>query len=204
MGNKIRSIGLLFVFLSAFLFTYRYLPAAELMIAGFQNDGKSDLGTDIGTWDSNPMDTSQGCAMEIIQLYGVLGKENDETRVLKLSYDVASTNPAFNGLYIKLNNVDLSAYDEMSMVIKGDPQQKFTTQFKIELKNSKGERAMYVLKGITDQWQKLSIPLGELKSLGSITDWTKMSEIVFTFDDMTCDYKQGVIYVDDIKFSSKQ
>jgi hypothetical protein len=204
MENRIRTIGLLFVFLGMLFTAFQAANASELVVASFENNGRSDLGTDIGTWNSNPLDTTQGCWMEIIPLYGLLGKGSDESRVIKISYDVAANGPAFNGVYIKLNNTDLTPYDEMSILIKGDPSKKFTTKFKIEMKNFKGERVVYVIKGINADWQRIVIPMQGLKDLGSMTDWTKMKEIVFTFDDMTCDYKEGVLYIDDITFSSKK
>ena len=197
---------LFFIFISASLLILfipgRPLFAAELVVADFERDGRNNLGGDIGTWNSNPLDTTQGCSMEIIPLYGVMDKENVRTNVLKISYDVASSGPAFNGVWFQLKNIDLTPYDEMSMVIKGDAKTGFTTQFKVELKNTKGERVVYILKGVTEEWQRLVIPIKELKAVGSMTDWSKIKELVFTFDDMTITYKEGALYVDNIVFSS--
>lgn len=199
-----RSICLLFVFLGASFIALQAASAGELVIASFERNGRSDLGTDIGAWNSNPLDTSQGCTIEMIKLYGVLGKPTEESRVMKISYDVAASGPAFNGIYIKLNDTDLTPYDMMKMEIKGDAAKGFTTKFKLEMKNSKGERVVFIVKGITSEWQEIIVPMQELKDLGSMTDWTKMKEIVFTFDDMTCDYKEGVLFVDNITFSSNK
>ncbi len=203
MNNLIKFVGLPLLLLCAVLMSSSPLLAADLMIAGFENGGLSDISTYIGTWNYNPLDTSQGCTMDIVPLRREIGGEEIETHVLKISYDVASSSPAFNGVYIKLNNRDLASYVEMSMLIKGGREKGFTTKFKVELKNIKGERAVYVVKGIIGQWQKIVIPMQELKALGSITDWSQMNEILFTFDDITVDYKEGVLYVDDIKFSTK-
>ena len=204
MSNLIKFIVLLILLLCAVMIPGSPLLAADLMIASFENSGRSDIGTDIGTWNYNPLDPNQGCTIDIISSKEVMGKEEVETHVLKISYSVASRLPAFNGVYIKLNNTDLTSYDEMSMLVKGDHEKGFTTKFKIELKNIKGERVVYLVKGITDQWQKLVIPMEELRALGSISDWSKMKEVVFTFDDITADVKQGVLYVDDIMFSKKE
>ena len=177
--------------------------AEDLIIASFENVETSDIGTPIGTWSSNPLDTSQGCRMEIIPLYGVMGKESEESHVLKLSYDVATNGPALNGIYIKLNNTNLDPYDEMSVLVKGDDVKSFTTKFKVEFRNIRGERAAYVLKGITSDWRELRIPLKRVNSSGSITDWTKMTEVLFSFDDMSVDSKEGVLYIDEVKFGSR-
>jgi len=202
MKNRMRSICLLFVFLGVLLFAFQEANAGELVVASFETNGRSDLGTDIGAWNSNPLDTTQGCTIEMIKLYGVLGKPTEESRVMKISYDVAASGPAFNGIYIKLNDTDLTPYDSMKMAIKGDAGKGFTTKFKLEMKNNKGERVVFIIKGITAEWQEIVVPMQGLKELGSITDWTKMKEIVFTFDDMTCNYREGVLYVDNIMFSS--
>lgn len=194
----------IFLFLCLFMVPGRAAIAADLMVASFESNGRSDIGTDIGTWDYNPNDTNQGCTIEVVPSKEVLGKAGVETHVLKISYSVASPLPAFNGIYIKLNGADLTSYDEMSMLIEGDRDRGFTTQFKIELKNNKGERVVYLVKGITGSWQKIVIPMQELKALGSISDWSNMKELVFTFDDITADIRKGVIYVDDIMFSKKE
>lgn len=204
MNNPIRSIALPVLLLCAVMIPGGPLLAADLMIASFETSGRSDIGTDIGTWDYNPLDPNQGCTIEVIPLKEMTGREGAESRVLKISYSVSSRMPAFNGVYVKLNNTDLTSYDEMSMLVKGDRDKGFTTKFKIELKNVRGERAVYLVTGITDQWQKLVIPVEELRTLGSISDWSKMKEVVFTFDDLTADVRQGVLYVDDIMFSKKE
>ena len=204
MNKLIKSIVLPVLLLCTAMIPGRPLLAADLMIASFENSGRSDIGTDIGTWDYNPNDPNQGCTIDTISSKEVMGKEGVETHVLQISYSVSSRLPAFNGVYIKLNNTDLTSYDEMSILVKGDHEKGFTTKFKIELKNIKGERVVYLVKGITDQWQKLIISMEELRALGSVSDWSKMKEIVFTFDDITADNKRGVLYVDDIMFSKKE
>jgi hypothetical protein len=99
--------------------------------------------------------------------------------------------------------MDLTPYDSIVFLIKGDPARGFTTKFRVEIKNEKGEGATYDLSGITDDWRMISVPLQEARNPGSVTDWTCMSELVFTFDDMTCDKKEGVLYIDNVMVSSK-
>ena len=203
MKNRKTSPAFSLIFLCATIIFSGPLFAADLMIASFGTGGNSDVCGGVGTWDSNPLDKTQGCKMDVILMPGVMGNPT-QTNVLKISYDVESTEPAFNGIWIGFNNTDLSSYDEMSMLIKGDEEAGFTTQFKLELKNAKGERVVCIVKGITDQWQRVVIPMKELKAPGSISDWSKMKELVFTFDDLTVTRKNGILYVDDIKFSSKE
>lgn len=190
------------LFLGTALFCSPPASAKDLMIANFESGDVSDMGTRIGTWSSNTFDTSQGTTIEIIPLYGVMGKASQESHVIKITYDVATTGSAFNGVYVKLNDMDLTPYKEISMLIKGDPNKGFTAKFKIELKNRRGRRAACVLNGVTDSWQKLSIPLQEFKAAGSLGGLGGMSEMYITFDDMTVDSKEGTLYIDDIKFST--
>lgn len=191
------------LFLGIAVFCCPPASAKDLMIAGFESGDTSDISTRIGTWSSNPLDSSQGTTMEIIPLYGVMGKTTQEEHVIKITYDVATTGPAFNGVYIKLKDMDLTPYKRISMLIKGDPGKGFTTKFKIELKNEKGQRATCVIDGITDDWQELSIPLQKFKAAGSLRGLSGMSEMDITFDDMTVDSKNGVLYIDEIKLCAE-
>lgn len=204
MKGKIWVAFIAVMFLGMALLCYQPASAKDLMIAGFESGDQSDIGTTIGTWTSNTLDTSQGTTMEIIPLYGVMGRETQETHVIKITYDVATTGPAFNGVYIKLNGMDLTPYKEISMLIKGDPDKGFTTKFKVELKNTRGQRATCVLDGINDSWQQIYIPLEEFKTAGSMKDLSSMSEMDITFDDMTVDSKEGVLYIDEVKFSDEE
>jgi len=54
-----------------------------------------------------------------------------------------------------------------------------------------------VVKGITDQWQQVSIPL---KDFAGLSDLSKATEFVIVFDDITSTKKVGTIFVDDVMF----
>lgn len=192
---------ILFIVVYAWFIFNGTLLAETLMVADFDTGGQpNNVGGNFGTWSINPDDKTQGCEMDITRLSNVMGKES---YVLKIDYDVAAATPAFNGIWMELNNTDLTQYDEMSMLIKGDEGAGFTTQFKLELKNAKGERAIYIVKGIINEWQKIVIPMEKIRMIESITDWSKMTELVFVFDDISVSYKQGTLYVDEIAFTSK-
>jgi len=49
------------------------------------------------------------------------------------------------------------------------------------------------------QWQKVVIPLGAFKE---VTDWSKMLELVFVFENKT-GFKKGIVYVDDIMIGAR-
>jgi hypothetical protein len=195
-------IGSALLFLSAILVLSASAFAKDLMVANFERGDISDLGTMIGTWTSNTLDYSQGTTIEIIQVYGVMGKTGSNSHVAKVTYDVAANGPALNGIYIKLNNLDLRPYKNLSMLIKGDAAKGFTTKFSIQLKNARGQRSSCVLSGVTDDWQRLSIPLEQFKATRTMWDLSNMMELDIAFDDMTVDDKNGVLYIDEIRFTT--
>ena len=143
--------------------------AASLMVDNFnRGDKPKALGGDIGSWDKDPADATQMCTITF-ERSGALG---DTGYSLRLDYDVDSPNPAYNGFWMKLTGADLSSYKTLTLHIKGDASRGYTTQVKLELKNGT-ETGRYLLKGITDQWQKVRIPLKEFEG---ISTWKGMTE----------------------------
>jgi hypothetical protein len=53
---------------------------------------------------------------------------------------------------------------------------------------------------VTDQWQKVSIPLEKFSQL---KDLTSMSEFVVVFDDINSNPKSGSVFIDNISFSKE-
>ncbi len=170
-----------------------YAQAAPLAVADFDSGSKpNNLGGDFGSWDKDPNDQTQGCQIS----FDSTVKHGDAGYALKVDYDVESPNPAYNGFWMKLNNLDASQYKTMSFFVKGDSEKGFTSQFKIELKN-KNEVGKYMVTGVTDQWQKISIPLDKFRGLN---DRTGLTEFVVVFDDINATEKYGAIYIDDVTF----
>ena len=169
--------------------------AATLLVDDFnRGDKPSALGGDFGGWDKDPNDPTQGCKISFdkANAFGGAGY------ALKLDYDVDSRNPAYNGFWMKLENADLTPYKKLTFFVKGDQAKGFTNAIKLELKNAK-EVGKFTLKGITSQWQQVSIPL---KDFAGITNWKGMTELVVVFDDTTSTTKTGTIYLDEIAFES--
>ncbi len=167
--------------------------AATLLVDDFDRGTKPNaLGGDFGSWDKDPSDPTQKCtiAFDKANAFGGVGYS------LKLDYDVDSPNPAYNGFWMKLQGTDLSTYKKLAFYIKGDTGRGFTKDVKIELKNGK-EVGRYLLKGVTDQWQQVSIPL---KDFVGLTEWKGMTEFVVVFDDLTSNPKVGTLYLDEIAF----
>ena len=167
--------------------------AAMLLVDDFDRGEKPNaLGGDFGSWDKDPSDPTQRCtiAFDKANAFGNAGYS------LRLDYDVDSPNPAYNGFWMKLQNTNLTAYKTVSFYVKGDDARGYTPQIKLELKNG-SEVGRYLLKGISNDWQKVSIPL---KDFAGLTDWGSMTEFVIVFDDITSTKKVGTIYIDEILF----
>ena len=169
--------------------------ASPLVVDDFDSGSKPNaLGGDFGAWDRDPNDATQFCHMGFDKdnAFGGVGFS------LRLDYDVDSSNPAYNGFWAKLNNLDASGYKQLSFYVKGDSGKGYTSQIKLELKNDK-ERGTYLLRGVTDQWQKATIPL---QDFSGITDWSKLTEFVVVFDDINSTQKVGTLYLDDVVFEN--
>ena len=169
------------------------VQAAPLVVDDFDSGSKPNkLGGDFGSWDKDPNDQTQGCQIS----FDSTTKHGDEGYAIKIDYDVESPNPAYNGFWMKLNNLDASQYKTLSFWVKGDPEKGFTSQFKTELKN-KNEVGKYMVTGVTDQWQKISVPVDKFRGLN---DKTGLTEFVLVFDDINSTEKYGAIYIDNIVF----
>jgi len=168
--------------------------AAILKVADFDSGEKpNNLRGDFGAWDKDPTDLTQTC----LDSFSSEVRCGDKGYSLKLSYDVDSPNPAYNGFWTKLQNQDLKDYKELVFFVKGDEEKGFTRRFKVELKNPT-QVGSFLVTGVTREWQKVIIPFQKFKR---ITDWSQMTEFVVVFDDLTSNPKEGVIYIDDVYFS---
>jgi len=169
--------------------------SAVLKVADFDSGEKpNNLGGDFGAWNRDPTDLTQMCT----DSFSSEVKHGDKGYSLKLTYDVDSPNPAYNGFWTKLENRNLKDYRELVFFVKGDEGKGFTKSFKVELKNPT-QVGSFLVSGVTSEWQKVAIPFQKFKG---ITDWTQMTEFVVVFDDLTSNPKEGIIYVDDIYFSN--
>jgi hypothetical protein len=164
------------------------------MVADFDSGTKpNNVGGDFGTWDKDPMDFSQTC----IESFNTFQTRGGKGFCLRIDYDVDSPNPAYNGIWMKLNGLNASKYNKLTFWVKGDKKRGFTPLFKVELKNNKGEVGRYYVTGVTDKWQKVEIPL---RKMAGISDFSNLTEFVIVFEDWRDPVKEGTIYIDDIQF----
>lgn len=166
----------------------------ELMVADFNSGTKpNNLGGDFGAWVKDPGDPMQGC----VESFDRANRFGNSGFSLRLIYSVESKNPAFGGLWMRLQNLDASKFDSLAFRVKGDPKMGFTTVFKVELKDSMDQSSHFYVRGVTDQWQDVAIPL---KDFEGITNFRRLKEFVIVFEDMSATSKRGVIYIDDLRF----
>lgn len=178
---------------------YAQEPAgSELVVADFNTGDKpNNIGGDFGGWDKDPNDETQSVQMSF-ESADALGDKMGYA--IRLDYDVDSPNPAYNGFWMKLNDLDATAYNTINFYVKGDTQAGFTKRMKIELKDSTKQPSPYILSGITEEWQKISIPFEKFRK---IQNWDALSEFVVVFDDINSSPKTGTIFIDHISFSAE-
>jgi hypothetical protein len=174
-------------------------PAAnELVIADFDTGDKpNNIGGDFGGWDKDPNDESQGTQMS----FDTDDSQGDASGyAIRLDYDVDSPNPAYNGFWMKMNGEDATAYNTLNFFVKGDAKLGYTKRFKIELKDMTNKPSAYIVSGVTDQWQKISIPFEKFRR---IENWNSLNEFVIVFDDINSSPKTGGILIDQVTLSKQ-
>ena len=182
--------------------TYAATPKAanpnELVIADFDTGDKpNNIGGDFGGWDKDPNDESQGTQMS----FDTDDSQGDASGYsIRLDYDVDSPNPAYNGFWMKLNGEDATPYNTLNFYVKGDAKLGYTKRFKIELKDMTNKPSAYIVSGVTDQWQKISIPFEKFRR---IENWNALNEFVIVFDDINSSPKTGSILIDQITLSKQ-
>ncbi|MFA5143660.1 MAG: glucoamylase family protein [Candidatus Omnitrophota bacterium] len=174
-----------------------------IVIADFSNPHLiNNLNGESGTWEKNPEDRSQWITASIDDVT----RRGESGSSLKLEYSVASPNDAVNGFWTQLRDFDASGYDHFEFWVKGDEKRGFTTTFKIEFKKfqkswvDQAEETVtgtYIVKGVTSEWQKVSIPLNVMSG---ISDWKGMREMVISFERKRINSLEGTLYFDDFAF----
>ncbi|RMH56298.1 MAG: hypothetical protein D6679_09420 [Candidatus Hydrogenedentota bacterium] len=150
----------------------------------------ANIGGAYSVWMVDAEDTAQWCALGYSSDYASGGKGY----ALRLDYDVDDVKPAYNGFWLKLQNLDASEYDALSMKLAGDPR-GCTKKIIVELKNP-FQTGKYTVVGIDTYVREFRIPLGKFKGL---TDFRSLTEMTIVFSDIGVTAKTGTLYVDDIR-----
>lgn len=169
------------------------------VVADFDSgEAKNNRGGEIEVWlAGDGSDTTQTCQMLFVP-DDALGNESGHS--LRMDYDVDSPNPAYNGVRADLNHFAATGYKTLNFYIKGDPARGFAKMLKIELIGKNGQPSPYVVNGITEEWQKITVPLSEFFL---IKDWSTLQKFVVVFADIMNDPKVGTIYLDHVYFSKQ-
>ncbi|MFH1380900.1 MAG: hypothetical protein ABIH57_01855, partial [Candidatus Omnitrophota bacterium] len=163
---------------------------------------KNNFGGDSGTWEIDPDDKDQGITATLDEEVK-MGKDGAS---LRLDYDVDSPENAINGFWTQLRAFDASEYDHFEFWVKGDKNKGYPNTFKIEFKKFRKSfvdgrdetvKGSYIVTGVTDKWQKFSIPLNVMNG---IEKWTDIRELVITIEKNRVDKKTGTLYFDDVAF----
>jgi hypothetical protein len=172
------------------------------VIADFnKSDMFNNLQAEIGTWELDPEDKKQGISVS----YDKNVKVNGSGYSFKVEYNVDSDKNTANGFWMQLKSIDASGYDHFEFWVKGDMAKGFTTVFKIEFKKTQPDdegheetiKGSYVVKDVTENWRKISIPLNVMNG---ILNWKDIRELVVTFEKKRADKPKGVLYFDDFAF----
>ncbi len=187
----------------------------DMMIHDFETgELLNNLDAQSGAWDVDPYDDTADAFPEVVSDPGINNEKLNY--VLKLTYDVDSPLPSSNGFWTKLRNLDVSMFDHLEIDIKGDVEEGFPSVLKLEIKKFKNDErvekltGIYVIEGITSEWQTYSIALNNFTGLMDFADpeiwqnpamaFKKLDEFVIVMEDRRVDVKEGAIFVDNIKF----
>jgi len=122
-----------------------------------------------------------------------------KTTVLRLACPVRSAGFKAGGYFFKFEKTDLSKFSNLNFYVKGDRWDGFPDDFEIQLR-AEGQLASRRIAGITASWQKITVPLDSFKQvLGSSKE---IDSLRIVFDASSPDSKKGIIYIDDIFFST--
>lgn len=178
-------------------------PPSRAMVADFNKGNMlNNLQAEIGTWELDPEDSMQSVSASLDNNIKVNGTGHS----LKVEYNVNSDKNAANGFWTQLKSFDASSYDHFEFWVKGDAAKGFTTVFKVEFKKLQPDeekheetiKGSYIVKGVTENWQKISIPLNVMNG---ISNWKDMREMVITFEKKRVDKPKGTLYFDDFAFT---
>ena len=199
-----------------------------LLVDDFNQQKKTNiLGGEMITWKSDPSDASQSCDISFDpNNFGTSsGYSLRIDYTLKIDYNIQSNkmtyqsakvtnsqaerissqevgfhSEAFNGLYIPLQNADVSAYKYLVFSAKGDPRLGFTRRFKLELQGQ-GRAFSISFDKLESRWKQFFIPLD---LFSPVIDMRQLGAMVIVFDPENVTRNQGTIYLDDIYFAKSK
>lgn len=118
-------------------------------------------------------------------------------QIIRVRYKVYQD---YSGFWMKWRKEDFDPDDwqALSFWIRGDEGRGFTTKLKVELKIKDWGWKYYYLKNVTDEWQKVRIPLKTFKVTKDY--WHETNEFVITFESNVATDRSGAVYIDSVVF----
>lgn len=126
--------------------------------------------------------------------------------VMQIAYDVPTAVAGF-WMHWSVQDFKPDEWDALSFFVRGDLKEGFSTKIKVELKirEARWGWQQYCLEGITDKWQRITIPL---ENFVPDSTWDKTNEFVIAFvnndqnprTSCSATAKKGSIYFDHIAF----
>jgi hypothetical protein len=170
-------------------------------------------GDDTDYWDG-AMGAMEDGVNSIVRSFATLDAYSGSGRSLKLAYDFSTTTATWNGYFLNLNNLsgvtkDISAYQQLNFWVRSEALTG--THLKIGLENTSGagrnKASLYVNDyldgGITNVWQKVTIPLDAFANLDLKTN---VKTLTFVFERSYANTSgmslAGAVFIDAVRFSS--
>ncbi|MBU4488992.1 MAG: PKD domain-containing protein [Candidatus Omnitrophica bacterium] len=119
---------------------------------------------------------------------------------VKIAYNITGVG-SYGSFNCALQNLDARKYSTLSFWVKGQTGGEI---FKVGLKDFASHETKimitdYLLRGVTTEWQKVSIPFAAFRA---VTDWDKLSNLSLIFEQ-TIGSGTGVIYIDSVTLDEK-
>ncbi len=184
------------------------------------------LSGEYGMWSRTDWDRSQFCNDSYTSNPDiVLGKKGCS---LVIDYDVDSPRPAYNGIYIRLEKINLHKYRNLVFYVRGDHDKCFTTRFRVEIRGitkkvkeeecisgkccpclrsrskktlKEGDIAKWEVEGVDTQWRRVIVPLEEALREG---DFSETLDFSIVFDDAFVTSKLGRLYIDNVYLTDEE
>lgn len=166
-------------------------PTPPVLVLADFNTGRApnNVGGCYGAWMRDEEDPAQFCRIS--------GISRDSGFVLRLDYDVEDSKPAFNGFWMKLQNLDATPYDDLVLSLGGDDEAGFTSLVKLELK-SPLKTGSCKITGIGPQMREFRVPLKQFLGLDTAA-LSGLTEFGIVFADIEATRKTGTLYLDNIR-----
>jgi hypothetical protein len=141
---------------------------------------------------------------EIVYPVGSVLSIAKNSQPLKLAYNFTDKMPHPYSAFLDLSGMNLEGYHFLAFLAKLEDKKTNKMKYanlKIAVENTSSQTADYYVQGINNRWQEFRIPLSYFDA---IKDWSSVASISFILQPWNIDAKQGLLYVDNIRFLKKK